>query len=393
MATTAVWTRVAIAAVAAAAVWRVQACSAILVGKKASSTGFVIFGHNEDDGGKIAVRHGYVPARAWPEGSALVDSPDCAKVPRTPHSLGFFWTELRTAKCGLPAAAAFLNECGVMVATDNAGHTKEDQNDSSRLTDGGIWFGLRLAVAERATSAREGARIVGELVEKWGYVPSGRIYAIADRDEAWLVQVVSGRHWVAMRCPDDSFCVVPNHYTIHTLPEKSTRDCMFPADIVSYAVSKGWWPAGEPFDFAAAYQAPDWTKIPHNTLRQTYMTSLLLGRDFPAGEYPFSVKAERTISPGDVRRALSSHPRDGGWIAHGEMFDESPSACRRTTKESFVCEFAAADADIALHIAGNRACETGYRRFNPLARPLPAAFDDGDAAGRLERFFLPEPGL
>ena len=388
------FTRVAVALLASSAAFaQAHACSAVLVGKNASTTGFVLMGHNEDDGGSPAVRHGYVPARDWPAGAVLVDSPKCAKVPRGAHTLGFFWTEVRNAKSGWPNAIAFCNEKGVMVATDNGGKTMENQDDPSRLTDGGIWFGLRLAVAERATSARDGVRIIGELVEKWGYVPSGRIYVVADRNEGWLVQVVSGRHWVAMRCPDDSFCVMPNHYTIHALPEKPTADCMFAPDIVEYAVSKGWWKKGVPFDFAAAYQAPAWTRIPHNTLRQTYMTSLLLGREWKDETYPFCVKAERVISPGDVRKALSSHPAEGGWVPHGADFDETPSACRKSTVESFVCEFGPAAEDTVLHIAGNRPCETGYRSFKPLAKPLTAQFDDGDAAGRLERFFGPDPSL
>ena len=55
--------------------------------------------------------------------------------------------------------------------------------------------------------------------------------------------------------------------------------------------------------------------------------------------------------------------------------------------------FVETPADCVAQIAGNRPCERGYRTFRPLARPLPHAFDDGDAAGRLGRFFLPEPAL
>ena len=41
------------------------ACTTFVVGRKASATGRVIVGHNEDDKGELSVRHGYVPARNW----------------------------------------------------------------------------------------------------------------------------------------------------------------------------------------------------------------------------------------------------------------------------------------------------------------------------------------
>ena len=67
-----------------------EACTAVLVGKDASTTGRVILGHNEDDDPSLVVRHGYVPPREWPAAATLVDHPDCAKVPRGPRSLSSF---------------------------------------------------------------------------------------------------------------------------------------------------------------------------------------------------------------------------------------------------------------------------------------------------------------
>ena len=43
------------------------ACYTVIAGKKASATGHVIVGHNEDDGGRCIFRYGMVPAADWPE--------------------------------------------------------------------------------------------------------------------------------------------------------------------------------------------------------------------------------------------------------------------------------------------------------------------------------------
>ena len=353
---------VSIAIALSAASFAAHACTAVLVGKSASTTGRVIVGHNEDDDGDITVFHGWFPARDWPEGSVLSAEKRCAAIPQVPHTLGFFMSEPRTAAGSVPNAAMFFNECGVLVTTDNAGPSKEDTSDSSRLTDGGIHRNLRRCVGERARSARDAVRIIGELVERYGYVPSGRIYIVADANEAWQVQVVSGRHYVAKRCPDDAICVVPNHYTIHAIPEKPTADCVFSPDIVSYAVEKGWWEAGKPFDFALAYQSPKWVAIPHNTHRQEYVTSSLLGREWKDATYPFCVKAARKVSPEAVMKALSSHP--GGVTPHKDDW-ASPSACRAATCESFVCDFGATPDKTVLHVAGQPPCEKPYGRLEP----------------------------
>ena len=144
---------------------------------------------------------------------------------------------------------------------------------------------------------------------------------------------------MSMRCPDDAIAVMPNHYTIHAIPESPTKDCIFSTDVAAYAVGKGWWPKEMEFDFALAYQDPKWVKIPHNTRRQKYVTSLLLGKEWTDESYPFSVKAARRVSPNDVKAALSAHPESGGWLRHASDFDETPSACRRQTIESLVIAF------------------------------------------------------
>ena len=55
----------------AALVLQSSACFTMIVGKDASETGQVMVTHNEDDGGRAMVDHGYVPAQDWPAGTVL----------------------------------------------------------------------------------------------------------------------------------------------------------------------------------------------------------------------------------------------------------------------------------------------------------------------------------
>ena len=152
----------------------VFACSAILVGKKASSTGHVIASHNDDGSPSIRVRHAVVPARDG--------------------KLGFFWTEFKEPRGGVTPGDSMLNECGVLVFSNNGGFmdswmgrpgTLPDEGEYSAVTDGGVGFELRRTIAERAHSAREGVAVATNLLTRFGYNRASRIFAIADKDEAW----------------------------------------------------------------------------------------------------------------------------------------------------------------------------------------------------------------
>ena len=79
----------------------------------------------------------------------------------------------------------------------------------------GIAYNLRRAVAERAESARDAVHLLMVLVRRWGYASPGRAYTVADADEAFMIQIVHGKHYAALRVPDDAVVVMPNHYTIH----------------------------------------------------------------------------------------------------------------------------------------------------------------------------------
>ena len=48
-----------------------SACMTFIAGKKVSTTGHVIVGHNEDDWPPFTVHHGMLPARDWPAGTML----------------------------------------------------------------------------------------------------------------------------------------------------------------------------------------------------------------------------------------------------------------------------------------------------------------------------------
>ena len=140
-------------------------CMTLIAGKNASATRRVLVAHNEDDGGFVVVRHGWVPPQDWAAGSVMPAEEGCAEIPQVSHTLGYYWTEYRKDTCGLTTADGFVNERGVVIVSNSMGTSRESMENADCVKDGGIGYNLRRALAERAGSAREGARILMELID------------------------------------------------------------------------------------------------------------------------------------------------------------------------------------------------------------------------------------
>jgi dipeptidase len=167
-------------------------------------------------------------------------------------------------------------------------------------------------MAEKAASAREAVRLAGELIEKYGYRSSGRTYSIADKNEAWMLAALRGRHWYAQRVPDDEVAVIPNHYTIRGIRPGDPDHFLGSRDIVEYAAQNGWYDAAKdgPFDFKKAFDRPS-TREPAadgNALRHWRGLSLLTGRTWELGrDYPFSVKLPKKVNAETLMALLRDH--------------------------------------------------------------------------------------
>ena len=375
---------VAALALAATSAW---ACSTIVVGKAASVTGRVMVGHNEDDDGVLFLHHGIVPARTHAAGTALPAELGCAAVPQVAETCAFYWSEVKDPAGGLPNADAFLNRNGVFLVSNN-GCCEPPEDEASALTDGGVRWNLRRAVAERAASARQAVDVITNLVTAWGYAMPGRMYTVADRDEAWTVEIVKGRRFVARRCPDDQVVVIPNCYTIHALE---------PGDIVSPDIAAKA-KADPSFDFARAYQGgPSCWKRTTDVLRFKHMYRIAAGRDFDKNDCPFSAKPARPVAAVDLQLALSTHYEgtpDEVKPKHGTAGDSAGlPVCRASTVESTVCVFRETVEADELRVARGAPCEKAYVPFRPFGEGVPAAFDESvDAVARLESHVKPLPG-
>ncbi|MCX6565473.1 MAG: C69 family dipeptidase [Candidatus Aminicenantes bacterium] len=277
-------------------------CYTILVGKSASADGSVILAHNEDDWGDNLVNVRKIPPHNYGR-PRKIDLGRGGFYETDGRTNGFLWIEVTPQEF----SDSFVNEYGVVVASDSC----PSRETKGELTDGGIAYMLRRIIAEKAKSAREAVTLAGELIEKYGYRASGRTYSIADKNEAWMLAAVQGRHWIAQRVPDDEVAIIPNHMTIRQIRLDDPAYFLGSKDLVAYAATNGWYDETKdgPFDFKKAYTLPSTDLLTdHNTLRLWRGLSLVSGREWPVdGDYPFSVKPAKKITADFLMAILRDH--------------------------------------------------------------------------------------
>ena len=362
-------------------------CMTILAGRRASATGEVLVGHNEDAPGRFIMQTHLVGKKRRKSGTTITFEPDLAKPELSETRTSLFWSEA-WAYSDEPSVSAFcdlyVNGHGVVICSNNCADSRED---APSLTDGGIGYGLRRLVAERAHTAREALNIACSLVEKYGYASSGRSYSFADKDEIFVMQIVHGRHYAVARVPDDEVAVIPNHYTIHE-PDKKARGYK---ELVNYAESRGWFrPEEGAFDFAKVYQSDETWGLDKNTYRHVKAFEILLDMDLSELHntswqgLPFSIKPAKKVSISTMKAILRSHDKDS-------HFSKPLTICNTETLESTIIQVRHNPDRIILRRALGMPSYSPYVVWYNGITECPEGYEDVDGEKSLEQHFCLKP--
>lgn len=227
-----------------------------------------------------------------------------------------------------------MNEHQLIISETTWGG-REELMDPEGIMDYGS---LIYTALQRASSAREAIDVIVKLANEYGYASEGETFSIADTKEAWIMDLIGkgpgnkGIVWVARRIPDGYICAHANQCRITRFPMNDPENCLYAADVVAFARSKGLFEGkDEEFSFREAFQPLDFGEIRGCDARAWSAFNILTGGSFtymengkevtrPAsdwldyamgydikGEMPLFVKPSRKISVKNVADAMRDH--------------------------------------------------------------------------------------
>ncbi|OAV71273.1 Dipeptidase A [Bacteroidales bacterium Barb4] len=287
----------------------VEACTGLLVGKKASADGSVMISYAADSHNLYGELYRF-PAAAWSKGSMLdVNEWDTGK------PLGQIPQAEQTY-----SVVGNMNEYQVAI-TESTWGGRSELSDSTGIMDYGSLIYIAL---QRSRTAREAIAVMTALVREHGYYSSGETFSIADKNEAWVMEMIGkgagrkGAVWVAIRIPDDCISAHANQSRIQQILFDDTSNCLYEPEVVSLAREKGYFTGKDKdFSFAKAYNPYDFSGLRACEARvwsffRQYDQTMDRYTDFIKGDtskepMPLYIKPDRKLSVEDVQTAMRNH--------------------------------------------------------------------------------------
>jgi dipeptidase len=305
-----------------------QACTNFIVTKGASKNGSVMITYSADSHvlyGELYFR----PSRNYPAGS-MVDVYEWD----TDKFKGRIKQVLHTY-----SVIGNMNEYQLAIGETTYGGV-ESLVDPSGIVDYGSLMYITL---QRAKSAREAIKVISELVSEYGYASSGESFSIADKNEAWIFEIIGkgpgnkGAVWVARLIPDGYICAHANQARITTFPLATGKknsiaitsqdlrrifdplvECVYAYDVIEVArVNKLFSGKDEEFSFSDTYNPLSFSgaraceirvwsffRAVNNEMDQ--YTSYVSGHDLTK-RMPLWVKPNRKISNSDMMNFMRDH--------------------------------------------------------------------------------------
>ena len=313
-------------------VWAAGACTTILVTKGATADGSTVVTHS-DDNELSDQRIVFVPARDYPKGAKrpilsglnlnyprvvvkgrgpVYDTPGYPKtrvlghIPQVRHTYAYF-----------DGNYGIMNEHQLMIGECTNG--ARNQPDPKPGT--GMMYTTELSriALERARTAREAIKIMGALIDKYGYYSTGETLLVGDPKEGWVMEMACAPQkgnlgvWVAKRVPDGQMFVAANEFRIR---EVKTDDAgmMVSANLKNILKEGGFGPQ-KPFDWLQYISLGEYNH-PYYSLRRVWRVFTLAnpGLKLPAWvkdgytrAYPFSIKPAKKLAVKEIMRFHRDH--------------------------------------------------------------------------------------
>ena len=299
------------------------ACTNLIVGKKASVDGSVMCTYNCDGFGFASPLSYSAPGRHLPGEMISIRG-------FGPAASGRYVAQAEYTY----GVVGLMNENQVTIVETTWDGREELRNPEGYLD----YFTLMDLALQRSTNAREAIAVIDALVQEYGYNSTGENFVVADKDEAWIFEIIGkgpgrkGAVWVALRVPDDCICAYANSSRIRQFPQAKKADkklgfcvvegeCMYSADVISFAREMGYYEGPDKdFSFREAYGPLDFSAIRYcearvwSFFRHHYDTAeidsylpFINGHTEVIDHLPLWIKPDKPLSVRDLMNDMRDH--------------------------------------------------------------------------------------
>ncbi len=283
-------------------------CTSILVTKGASADGSTMITYAADSHQLYGELYHW-PAAKYPEGTLL----DVYE-----WDTGKYLGKIKQAR-ETYAVIGNMNEYQLTISETTFGG-RDELIDKKGIIDYGTLIYVTL---QRAKTAREAIKLMGELVAEYGYYSSGESISIADPNEVWIFEIIGkgegnkGAVWVAQRIPDGFISAHANHARITTFPLNDPNNCIYSPDVISFARSKGYFSGQDKdFSFSDTYapltynsirfcEGRVWSVFRRTNKNMEKYISYIKGESLE--RMPLWIKPDKKLSVHDVMELMRDH--------------------------------------------------------------------------------------
>jgi len=297
--------------------YQTLACTNFIITKGASADGSVMITYSADSHQLYGELY-YWPAKDYPAGTMVEviewdTQKPLGKIPQVRHTY---------------SVVGNMNEHQLAVGETTYGGREELYTQKGAIVDYGtlIYFSL-----QRAKTAREAIKVMGELVAAYGYASEGESFSISDPNEAWILEMIGkgegqkGAVWVARKIPDGYISGHANQARITQFPLNDPENCIYSPDVISFARSKGWFDGTDAefsfsdtyapvsFSGARACEARVWAMFNRvnadmGQYQDYAMGHLVKGKwGYTQNRMPLWIKPDKKVSVHDVMELMRDH--------------------------------------------------------------------------------------
>ncbi|MCD4702642.1 MAG: C69 family dipeptidase, partial [Candidatus Aegiribacteria sp.] len=245
------------------------ACTTIIVTPGASVDGSMYVTHS-DDNELMDQRLVYIPAMNHSPGEKRSVYCSACALGEFDEYNSFFYPRLVTAERGpgyntpeyqysIPLGAipqvehtfayfdgsyGIINEHQLMIGECTCGTRIQLGPDENRR----IFYSSELSrvALERCTTSVDAVRLMGSLIDEYGYYGTGETLLIGDPREAWVMEMCCGTMdstaglWVARKVPDGHLFVAANEFRIREI-DPDDSDIIYSDNLFATCEARGWW--------------------------------------------------------------------------------------------------------------------------------------------------------